>query len=206
MTSITVLTRAALIVLGVTLLAACAGRSMRPLPIDPGTTRSEREQRVSLIDTWEFKGKIAVSDGRDSGSGHVVWQQQGQDFTIQVRAPVSRQTWRLAGSPGDVTLDGLEGGPRHGVDASDLLQREVGWVMPVSDLGHWVLGLPGNGPLTLAEFDGAGLPSRIVQHGWTVEYRAWHDGEPRLPRKVFASNGDRRVRLVVESWIAPRLP
>jgi outer membrane lipoprotein LolB len=101
-----------------------------------------------------------------------------------------------------VTLHGLDGGPRTGVDASELLEREIGWSLPISDLRAWARGARGRDATAALEFDPQGRVEQIRQHGWTIDYRAWHEGEPRLPRKVFASNGDRRVRLIVERWDA----
>ncbi len=41
----------------------------------------------------------------------------------------------------------------------------------------------------------------IEQDGWRVEYRDWFaDRDPPLPSKVFASRGDARVRMAIESW------
>ncbi len=41
----------------------------------------------------------------------------------------------------------------------------------------------------------------IEQSGWKVEYRDWFgDHTPALPRKVFASRGNARVRVVLSSW------
>ena len=40
----------------------------------------------------------------------------------------------------------------------------------------------------------------LRQDGWTVEYKAWDAGDPPMPKKVFAANGARRVRLAVDRW------
>jgi outer membrane lipoprotein LolB len=185
--------------LALLLLAGCAA----PLTRAPGSqalhAQQLRETTLMSDPDWGLTGRIAVSDGRDGGSGQIEWRQQGEAFEIEIRAPVSRRSWRLRGSPRGAVLEGLDGGPRTGADAETLLQREVGWSVPFDDLRAWARGMRGDGGAQL-EFDPQQRPAVLRQHGWTVEYRGWDESAPPLPRRVFASNGERRVRLVVQRW------
>jgi outer membrane lipoprotein LolB len=180
-------------------LAACAAPARRGADSAALSMQMQREAALAEQASWSMSGRIAVSDGRDGGSGRIDWRQDGEHFVIDIRAPVSRQTWRLTGSPEGARLDGLEGGSRTGPDAQALLQREVGWQLPIADLVAWARGARGKGSAQI-EFDPSGRPALITQRGWVVDYRAWGEGEPNLPRKIFAINGDRRVRLIVERW------
>ena len=47
---------------------------------------------------------------------------------------------------------------------------------------------------------GVWMIKRVLQDGWTIEYRAWFEGAPPLPQKVFARQGEASVRLVVDAW------
>jgi outer membrane lipoprotein LolB len=182
------------------LLGACSVREARVAPAtDPFVAQAAREQALRGEAQWSLRGKIAVTDGRDGGSGRIDWTQRGEDFVIEIRAPVSRRTWRLTRSEAGAQLEGLEDGVRHGADAEQLLHDAVGWSVPIADLVAWARGARGEGDAKI-EFDADQRPARLEQHGWTVEYRAWDDREPALPTKVFAAQGQRRVRLVVEQW------
>jgi outer membrane lipoprotein LolB len=67
----------------------------------------------------------------------------------------------------------------------------------------WVRGLRAPGSEASLEYDVQRRPVKLVQSGWTVEYRAYvDDSESALPRKVFATRGAHRVRLFVERWTA----
>lgn len=193
------LVRALVLIALLLAVTACTGPARR-VEHEPGIAAQEhRERALEAHDEWSLTGRLAVSDGRDGGSGRIEWRQQGERFTIDIRAPVSRRTWRLSGSPGRAALEGLDGGPRYGADAESLLRREVGWSVPFEDLKAWARGLRGTGRAEV-DFDPAALPRQIRQRGWTVEYRGWNGAEPPLPTRVFATNGPRRVRLVVERW------
>lgn len=189
----------AAVVVAALLIAACAAPPRREADSAALAAQARREAALAQQDHWRLVGRIAVSDGRDGGSGRIEWRQAGANYVIDLRAPVSRQTWRLVGSPRGARLEGLEGGPRSDSDAQALLRREVGWSLPLQDLVAWARGARGRGPARI-EFDAQGRPARLEQRGWTVEYRAWGEGEPALPRKVFAAEGPRRVRLIVERW------
>lgn len=181
------------------LLAGCAGSRSRPPESQEWHAQQQRESALAAASHWGLSGRIAVSDGRDGGSGQIEWRQSGEEFEIEIRAPVSRRTWRLKGSPRGAVLEGLDGGPRSGADAETLLQREVGWRVPFDDLRAWARGMRGAGGAQL-EFDPQQRPALLRQHGWTVQYRGWDDSAPPLPRRVFAAKGERRVRLVVQRW------
>jgi outer membrane lipoprotein LolB len=112
----------------------------------------------------------------------------------------ARQGWRLHRAGGVVRLEGLEDGPREGTDAEALLFDATGWRLPVTDMVAWVRGARGAGSPATVESDAAGLPRRIGQSGWQVDYPAWTGDVPPLPTRVNATQGEARVRLAIESW------
>jgi outer membrane lipoprotein LolB len=183
------------------LLAGCAPqRVLRPPDAAALAVQQARETELAAQTDWTLHGRLAVSDGNDGGSGQLQWQQQGERIVFDLRAPVSRQTWRLTAEPGAVRIDGLDGGPRHGSDARRLLRDEIGWQLPLDDLGAWVRGMRGPGQARI-EFDANGLPALIEQGGWRIEYRGWQRSNGlAMPSRVFASRGQQRVRLAIQRW------
>ena len=180
-------------------LAACSSAPTRRADTPTLSGQSDRESALAAHEAWSLSGKVAVSDGRDGGSGRIDWRQDGERFRIEIRAPVTRRTYRLSGGPEGATLEGLDGGPRSGPDPEALLREAVGWSVPVADMVAWARGARGQGGADI-EFDADGRPAVLRQRGWTVEYKAWDQGSPPMPRKVFAANGERRVRLAVDRW------
>ena len=184
------------------LLAACAGPRVRPQQADPASLarQTAREQALAAHPDWSLRGRLGVSDGRDSGSGSLEWEQQGDGFRFRVHAPVTGKTWVLQGRDGHVVLEGLRERPIEGGDAARLLERELGWRVPVAELAHWARAMRAAGPAHVT-FRADGLPATIEQAGWRVEYLDYDDSRaPALPRKVFASHGDYKVRLAIREW------
>ena len=182
------------------LLAACTAPQPRAPQLVLLQQQADREQVLAAQDGWRIVGRIAISDANDSGSGRVDWLHGDNATVIEMSAPVSRQSWRLTTDAAGARLDGLEGGARKGSDATELLARELGWDMPLAQMPQWVRGARAEGPAEI-EFGADGRPRVLLQSGWRVEYRDWMEGtDPALPRRVFATRGDQRVRLVVERW------
>lgn len=189
-------------------LSACVSQPVRaPAPADPAQAQREEAQRRVLED-WSLSGRVAVSNGRQGGgSGRIDWKQRGDRYEISLAAPVTRQSWRLAGDARHARLEGVEGGPREGDDAEALLRGATGWDIPVRALVDWVRGVPA----PESDFGAAGvaagadnLPASIEQAGWRIDYRDWYAagaGQPALPKRMDAQRGEARVRLVLDDWL-----
>lgn len=160
----------------------------------------QRERIVLASPDWSLQGRMAISSPEDSGSGSLTWDQQGAEFRFALSAPVSGKTWTLSGDSTHAELSGLHEQVVMGTSASELLARELGWKVPVAQLGYWVRGIRAPGPAQVV-FREDGLPAEIRQDGWKIEFRDFEESDdPVLPRKIFANNGDYRVRLVVRRW------
>ena len=191
-----------LLLLVVLVLASCVSPPVRRAS-DAALlqVQAEREAALAAHPDWSLSGRIAISDGKDGGSGHIDWKQHGSDFDIRLSAPVTRQSWRLVREGANVRLEGLEGGTIEGNDAEALLYQALGWLVPVDALAARTRGARADAGAAKLQFGADGLPSLLSEDDWSVDYRAWDaQSDPPRPKKVFASQGDARVRLSVDSW------
>ena len=163
--------------------------------------QEQRERSLADSDHWLLQGRLSVSDGNDNHTGGLTWRQDGERYEFTVRAPVTGRSFRLTGGPEGAELDGLDGGTRRGRDAESLMASAVGWQIPMTELKRWVLGLRADsGPADIA-FGADRLPSRLVQDGWTVDYKQWDaTKQPAMPVRVFAEKAPYKVRLSIEDW------
>jgi outer membrane lipoprotein LolB len=191
---------AAMAVAAAMLAAACAPVSTRPPLVADEGTQQAREALLARQPDWGFRGRVAISQGQNGGNAGIHWRQQGADFDIELAAPITAQRWRLHSRAGHVSLEGLEGGVRQGDDAEALLLEATGWRIPVAALAAWARGARAPGGAAQLEVDALARPARLQQAGWTIDYRAWFEGTPPLPQKVFAKQGEASVRLVVDAW------
>ncbi|MEO8461071.1 MAG: lipoprotein insertase outer membrane protein LolB [Dokdonella sp.] len=180
-------------------LAGCAQQRIKP-DAEALATQATRERALSVHGSWNLSGRLAVSNGKEGGSGSLQWSRDGDAFRFEVHAPVTGKTWTLTGDRRHAELSGLGDHPITGGDASALLTQELGWHVPLTELDYWVRGMraPGDADLTVR---GDGLPLQIKQAGWKVEYLDYDASlNPPMPRKLFAERGTQRVRLVIQQW------
>ena len=188
------------------LLAGCATTPTRPAT--PAASAEVLDSQRGQVLEWTVAGRIAVSNGRDGGSGRIDWQQDSGSYVISLSAPVTRQGWRLSGDATHARLDGIKGGPREGADAESLLREATGWEIPVGALGHWIRGIGAAehefGPVNVS-YGPDNLPLRLQQAGWSVEYAGWVPvpNGPALPTRLVATQGQAKVRLVMDAWTLP---
>ena len=174
--------RASALVACALVLAACA--TPRVKTDDAMLARQgERERVLAGQPDWQLAGRLGVSNAKDAGSGSLTWKQDGDAFRFSVHAPVTGKTWVLAGNAHHVVLEGLREEPVEGDDAAALLDRELGWHVPVAQLTEWVRGARAKGDAKI-EFRDDGLPAVIEQDGWTIEYPDYDNArQPPLPRR-----------------------
>ncbi|MFC4727939.1 lipoprotein insertase outer membrane protein LolB [Coralloluteibacterium thermophilus] len=183
-------------------LAGCATAPPARQPADAAllAAQAAREQALAARPAWSFSGRIAVSAEGDGGNGRIEWVQRGEDFEIRLAAPVTRRSWTLVRNGGQVRLEGLDGGTRHGADPQALLYEATGWLIPFDALQAWVRGARASARADI-EFAPEGRPALIREQGWTVDYRAWDAATPARPLRVFAEDRTgARVRLVIDAW------
>ena len=190
------------------LMSGCAMQSARPtLPAvttpDAQARQAARAEALATHQQWSLQGRVGLSNGHNGGSGRIDWH-QGLTTVIELSAPVTRQSWRLTAGEDFAQLDGLEGGTRKGNDPESLLRDATGFVIPVAALASWVRGAAAATlPSPTLRFAPDGHLSQLQQGGWTMDYSDWRMQPAlgiELPHRLNASQGDARVRLVIDQW------
>lgn len=198
------------------LLAGCA--SLPP----PAPTRGDaaagdaaqraRAEALGLADAdcaapdWTMTGRVALSNGKQGGSGRIEWTQDAGSSHLLLTAPVTRQGWRLDVDGAGATLTGVSGGPLQDTDAARLLRDATGWEIPVAALGCWLRAAAADvarfGPARI-DYGADLLPRRIEQGGWSIAYDGWKPDPSSalpMPARIDARRGNDSVRLVVDRW------
>ena len=197
------------------ILAGCVSQPTRTpeVPVDLAQAHAQDASRAAVTQ-WSLSGRIAVSNGKQGGSGRIDWQQSGERFAVSLSAPVTRQSWRLSGDDTGGRLDGIEGGPREGGDVESLLLETTGWNIPVRALADWVRGV-GADPARFGEarvvYGEGNRPVRLAQAGWIIDYTQWQPdvataAGPVLPARLTATQGEAKVRLIVDEWAPGAIP
>jgi outer membrane lipoprotein LolB len=188
--------RAAFAILATLVLAGCATPSRAPESAarpDPGVLRQ-----------WSASGRLALSAGGEGGSGAFTWEQRGEASQLDLRGPFGAGALRVVATPDSLSMADGAGRSLDAATARAELQSRLGADLPWTSLRYWMLGLPA--PDQPAEVtDAAAAPWRVIeQSGWRIGYDAFTTATGlSLPQRFTATQGDVRVRVIVDAWSVP---
>jgi outer membrane lipoprotein LolB len=189
------------------LVQACA-TAPRELESDPG--RQQRyENRADDLATrpdWSLKGRLAIKDANDGGSGNLQWKQDSGSTRLDFHGALGRGAWRLQVDGDGAELELADGQLFRADTVQVLIRDQIGWVIPIESLAWWVRGLEAPGSAEGRRLDEDGTLQYLHQHGWEIEYGQYREvGDISLPRRLTARQEERTVKLAVRNWtVGPR--
>ena len=190
------------------LLAGCAGLASQETVEGPGNAQDWKTHKaqISEIDGWQINGKIGIRAPQDSGSGTLFWLQRQDYFDIRLSGPLGRGATRLTGRPDAVALEVAGQGRFEAESPEALVESQLGWQLPVSNLLWWIRGLPAPDSRSRVELDGNGRLAHLQQDGWDVQYLDYSDENGfALPSRIKLAGRDLQITLVVKDWQPRRL-
>ena len=169
-----------------------------------------RLEQLSRLNHWQFDGRISIRierDGKtDGGSGSLSWQQQPASIELNFHAALGRGAWHLSANQNSATVRLADGSEYKDQDVDTLVQRQLGWNIPIHSLSCWLRGLSQVGDCNSSETrvifrDESGRPQQLVEGDWNVLYKAWQNvGGIDLPYKLEFSAPGRKFKLVIKHW------
>jgi outer membrane lipoprotein LolB len=195
----------AAVLLGVLPLAGCAPLVTRTTgTAAPTPSWAERRDQLQGLTGFALRGRVAVAAGEQGFNAALRWQQAGDRAEIALDGPFGIGGLRVAVNGPALALTTGRGQRLDGAAARGELERELGFELPLDALRYWLLGVPSPGqPAEERLEDGMPRLAGLSQDGWRIEYPDYvqtADGD--RPRRLTATRGAARLRLVVESWRA----
>ncbi len=141
---------------------------------------------------WAFTGKLGVRTPEHKLNAALRWQQQGEQFDLQLSGTLGISAARISGREDFITLTQAGREPISG-DPDQLTRYHLGYPLPIQHLDSWLLGKAD------PEADHEWLDdSTLAQAGWQIQFRRDDRG---LPRRLDISGEDINLRLVIRDWI-----
>lgn len=186
------------------LLSGCAHKlSKAPLISEDWP---KHQAQVEALEKWQATGKLGVKVPNDGGSMSLRWQQEPNNFTIDFTGPFGQNILGIAGHAGQVTLSEPNKAPITAKTAEELIRRNTGWTIPVTQLAYWVRGLPAPAAkVTRFSPNAQGLLGELEQLGWKVVYGDYLSvntttGTLAMPGRITAEFKDIKLTLVIREW------
>lgn len=186
------------------LMSGCATTSTGEQVSRPVDLAEQRDEVLFDIVNWNIAGRIGVRLPDDGFSAAMDWVQAGDAYEISVFDPLGRIVAHLKGDWENVKLSLNDGRVFEASDPVDLMEKNLGWSLPVQSLIYWVRGLPD--PRKVAwrrEYDAAGRLKLLDQEGWKVSFDRYVDSnsvEESFPTLTRFSHKDFKVKLLIQEW------
>ena len=149
---------------------------------------------------FRVEGRIGVRGDAGSVSASFVWWQRKRSYEVEFWGPLGSQRTRIRGDEDSFAIIDAAGERVVGANPEALMQRELGWALPVGVLSHWIRGAPSPAlPWQKAAHDGKGRFDAFEQAGWQVEVVA--RGGKGSPTRIRAQRGRDRIVVVCRNWV-----
>ena len=158
-------------------------------------------QAPEQANQFNLQGKIGVKTPEQSGSAFFVWQQQQEQFDIELSGILGIGKTQITGQPGQVVLNSAKTGQISAATPEELLQRATGWQAPITHLVHWVQAKPATTDAQLQN-DAQKRISQINEDGWTVNLS--YNDAATLPNRLILvqaleSGKENRITMVIQN-------
>jgi outer membrane lipoprotein LolB len=187
------------------LLTACATMPAKKEARNENLTWPQRQAHLQTIHSWQITGAMAYHTPQGGQSASLVWQQteeQSQhNYQISLFGPLGVGRVSLVGTLGKNVILTRDGKTFTAHTPEMLMQQQLGWHLPISNLYYWVRGLPAPGIAKKIEFDPFHHVTTLVQQGWTIHYERYTAvNDLDLPSKFTLQHGSLTVKVVINKW------
>ncbi|MBN1684761.1 MAG: outer membrane lipoprotein LolB [Gammaproteobacteria bacterium] len=163
---------------------------------------NQRKAQLAKICQWQIHGAIAIKTAEQRLNAHLYWQQKDLNtYQILLFGPLAINTITVDGKMGKVTLLMPNRPALSAKNSEQLLQQQLGWHLPISNLYYWVRGLPSPQASSHKTFDHFHHLTFLRQQQWTIHYEHYMNVEGiDLPDKIELNNPKLNIRMIIASW------
>lgn len=153
------------------------------------------------LNQFNLQGKIGVKTPQQSGSAFFTWQQNQEEFDIELSGILGVGKTQIKGQPGQVTLNSAKTGLVTAESPEDLLEQATGWRTPITNLVHWVQAKPASLKAQLQKDEQQRI-QQIIEDGWTVNLS--YNTTATLPNKLILqqqleTGQENRITIVIQN-------
>jgi outer membrane lipoprotein LolB len=163
---------------------------------------AETVNSLSQLSSFRVSGKVGFRQGEAGGQAKFLWQQTGNDFSLQLMNPFGGEEAHLSFVQGQYSLKLPKEPLQYSDSIESLFKEQLGWPAPIAHLSYWMRGIPlPKMPYKISsDTEGARV---LTQDHWTITYTAIEplNGLP-LPKAMIlerpsSSDGTARLRMIL---------
>ncbi len=147
-----------------------------------GPSTSNATAELSTQTTQSYRGRFSVRYADQNGQtrnayGNFEWEQRGDTVTLQLLNPFGQTLAIVTSSPASAMLEVPNRQPVTAENVSELMQRTLGFSLPIEGLRYWLASSPAptSHAKTIMDPEQSSRLKEIDQEGWTIDYLAYAD-------------------------------
>ena len=165
-----------------------------------------RQQALLELDSWDVHARAALKLESGVYNIGIRWQRQAETSTILLEAPFGQGVFRIeSDAVGKYRLRLPDGRVFEDNSAEALLEKMIGWSLPIGGLDYWIRGLPRPDSDYSHRLDEGGRARSIDQDQWSIGYLDYFARQEnlQLPRRVKLVSDKVTLKLIIERWQQP---
>ncbi|MCL6415193.1 lipoprotein insertase outer membrane protein LolB [Aestuariirhabdus sp. Z084] len=184
-------------------LTGCATLQPAKAPLSPQEQVQYwqiHQHQMASLQKWQLSGKLGIRTAERSDSLYLNWEQQGDYYRIRIATVIGQTLAIIQGSPRGISLSTADDGTQFAQSAEQLLRQELGWDLPVTDLGYWIRGIPAPGNND-PRLNNQGLLDSMQQGKWSLSFGRYQQVEQwQLPGRLVAKGPHARLTFIINDW------
>lgn len=165
--------------------------------------RAWQQRRLGLIKIrrWDINGAFSIHRPKQSVIANYSWQQHNNKYMIKIASALDAYSAIIQGNPLYVTLKKSNREKFYARNPEQLMQQQLGWSLPVSNLSYWIRGLPAPGKYQ-AKFDTWGHLIDLRQNGWHVKFSHYWpmSNTVDVPQTLLLKRSNLTAKIVIKHW------
>lgn len=168
------------------------------------TSWQAHARALSRFRNWFMLGTLAARTGREALRVSVRWRQTNDSYFVRFVGPLGVGLFEIEGSDAEVEARFPDGRRVRAASPESLLEKEIGWSVPLQGLRYWIVGAPSpDGTTSSMKFDDLGRLAHLEQAGWTVVYERYGAlADLALPQRIRFTNDTVDATIVIRRWKA----
>jgi len=171
------------------LLSACATRPQAVTVLDA----TQQAAVLRALPGFTLDGRVAVRAGEEGWQASVRWRQRDDVSEERLSGPFGAGALQLRFDGAELTLTTSRG-------------QQLGFDPPIAELRHWLMADAATPDSTaVIEAGTNGRPATLRQQDWQLLFEDYREVQVnhsvvQMPRRIIATRGAVRLRLVVDGW------
>lgn len=188
-------------------LTSCASQQLTQVSQPEATWVNHYRPKLESLKSWTANGYWGVRSPQKTLSGNVEWTYNGPDnYTIELYGPLGLDDTTIQKIPGQpVVLDNDDQGHFYAPTSEALMDKALGWSVPLEGLAYWMRGLPEPSSRSTYTLNQFGLVQTLFQLGWRIDYvkYAFFGDKYPLPTTLVLTRENMLIKIHVNDWSLP---